>query len=212
MLGASAKGQRMRYDATLGVHMQVQLHRTSTSLRSHVRGAPGKCLFRRVWTGSGLVRAGWSGFRQFEPVHAECRKGCTVDLAYGGIRPLQLPGAAWQKSSYSNPSGNCVEMARLPAGQVAVRDSKRPGDPVLVFTRAEWSAFLTAIRTVSACLPLPAPAPRLRAWRSLSDLDRYLPSPATWTGSRRKFRNENVLVRPVMEFQRRAWETSVVRF
>ena len=83
-----------------------------------------------------------------------------MDLAYGGIRPLQLPGAAWQKSgsgaawqksSYSNPSGNCVEMARLPAGQVAVRDSKRPGDPVLIFTRAEWSAFLTALRTAPAC-------------------------------------------------------------
>ncbi len=74
-----------------------------------------------------------------------------MDLAYGGIWPLQLPRAAWQKSSYSNPSGNCVEMARLPAGQVAVRDSKRPGDPVLVFTRAEWSAFLTALRAVPAC-------------------------------------------------------------
>src|SRR5262249_11821714 len=70
----------------------------------------------------------------------------------------QLPGAAWQKSSYSNPSGNCVEMARLPAGQVAVRDSKRPGDPVLVFTRAEWSAFVTALRTAHVCLPVPAPA------------------------------------------------------
>ena len=78
-----------------------------------------------------------------------------MDLAYGGIRPLQLPGAAWQKSSYSNPSGNCVEMARLSAGQVAVRDSKRPGDPVLVFTRTEWSAFLSALRTAPACLPAP---------------------------------------------------------
>jgi len=74
-----------------------------------------------------------------------------VDLAYGGIRPLQLPGAAWQKSSYSNPSGNCVEMARLPAGRVAVRYSKRPGDPVLVFTGTEWSAFLSALRTAPAC-------------------------------------------------------------
>jgi len=89
-----------------------------------------------------------------------------VDLAYGGMEPLQLPGAAWQKSSYSNPSGNCVEMARLPAGQVAVRDSKRPGDPILVFTRAEWSAFLTAIRTVSACLPLPTP----RLWAHIPAL------------------------------------------
>src|SRR5215469_11273720 len=70
-LGASAKGQRMRYDATSGVQMQVQLHRTSSSLKKSVPGAPGNCLFRCVWTGSGLVRAGWSGFRQSEPAHAE---------------------------------------------------------------------------------------------------------------------------------------------
>jgi hypothetical protein len=71
-----------------------------------------------------------------------------VDLAYGGAHPLHLRGAAWRKSSYSNPSGNCVETARLTAGQVAVRDSKRPG-PVLIFSRAEWAAFLTAVRAAS---------------------------------------------------------------
>jgi hypothetical protein len=68
-----------------------------------------------------------------------------VDLAYGGTHPSQLCGAAWRKSSYSNPSGNCVETAQLPAGRVAVRDSKRPG-PVLIFPRADWAAFLTAVR------------------------------------------------------------------
>jgi len=96
----------------------------------------------------GPVGAGSGSSNQFMQ---KSRKGCTVDLAYGGIRPLQLPGAAWRKSSYSNPSGNCVEMARLSAGRVAVRDSKRPGDPVLVFTRTEWSAFLSALRTAPAC-------------------------------------------------------------
>jgi len=72
-------------------------------------------------------------------------KGCTVELAYGGTYPLQLCGVAWRKSSYSNPSGNCVETARLPAGRVVVRDSKRPG-PVLIFTHGEWAAFLAAVR------------------------------------------------------------------
>lgn len=71
-----------------------------------------------------------------------------MDLAYGGALPLQLSGAAWRKSSYSNPSGNCVETAPLPAGRVAVRDSKRPG-PVLIFSRADWAAFLAAVRTAS---------------------------------------------------------------
>src|SRR5215472_97564 len=182
MLGASAKGQRMRYDATSGVQMQVHLHRHQLLLEVTCRWTPGHCLFRacldRSGAGTGRLERVSGSSNQFMQ---KSRKGCTVDLAYGGIWPLQLPGAEWQKSSYSNPSGNCVEMARLPAGQVAVRDSKRPGDPVLVFTWAEWSAFVTAIRTVSACLPLPAPDRRLRAWRSPFDLDRYLPGPSTWT-------------------------------
>ena len=71
-----------------------------------------------------------------------------MDLSYGGAHPLQLRGVAWRKSSYSNPSGNCVETARLPAGRVAVRDSKRPG-PVLIFSRGEWGAFMTAVRAAS---------------------------------------------------------------
>jgi hypothetical protein len=70
-----------------------------------------------------------------------------VDLAYGGTLPLDVPGAAWRKSSYSNPSGDCVETARLPSGRVAVRDSTCPGGPVLVFTAAGWAAFLRAVAT-----------------------------------------------------------------
>lgn len=68
-----------------------------------------------------------------------------VDLADGGVRAM-LRSAAWRKSSYSNPSGDCVEFAPLPAGQVAVRDSRSDGDEVLVFTRAEWAAFLAQLR------------------------------------------------------------------
>jgi hypothetical protein len=65
------------------------------------------------------------------------------------MRTWQLHRAEWRKSSYSNPSGNCVEAARLPGGEMAVRDSKRPGGPVLVFTRTEWAAFLGMLRRVS---------------------------------------------------------------
>jgi len=184
-LGASAKGQRMRYDATSGVQMQVHLHRHQLLLEVTCRGTPGNCLFRacldRSGAGTGRLERVSGSSNQFMQ---KSRKGCPVDLAYGGIWPLQLPGAEWQKSSYSNPSGNCVEMARLPAGQVAVRDSKRPGDPVLVFTWAEWSAFVTALRTAHACLPLAASAARLRAWHSPPDLDRYRPDPATPMGRR----------------------------
>ncbi|MBL7499246.1 DUF397 domain-containing protein [Frankia sp. CNm7] len=53
----------------------------------------------------------------------------------------------WRKSSYSGGTGgNCVEVAPLPDGGRAVRDSKNPAGPVLYFTPAEWSAFLAGVR------------------------------------------------------------------
>ena len=57
-----------------------------------------------------------------------------------------LPHAfAWRKSSYSNPSGNCVEAAEL-AGGVALRDSRFPDGPALVFASATWDAFLRGVK------------------------------------------------------------------
>lgn len=51
----------------------------------------------------------------------------------------------WHKSTYSN-SGQCVEVADLPAGGKAVRNSRFPAGPVLKFTEAEWDAFLSGVR------------------------------------------------------------------
>ncbi|MGH3706816.1 MAG: DUF397 domain-containing protein [Pseudonocardiaceae bacterium] len=57
------------------------------------------------------------------------------------------PAPAGQSSrSNHGGEGNCVEAAELP-GRVAMRDSKDPAGPVLVCTRAEWHAFLDALRT-----------------------------------------------------------------
>ena len=50
----------------------------------------------------------------------------------------------WRKSSYCANS-TCVEVALLDS-QVAVRDSKDQHGPVLLFTRAEWTAFLSGAR------------------------------------------------------------------
>jgi Domain of unknown function (DUF397) len=49
----------------------------------------------------------------------------------------------WFKSSFSGPTGgNCVEVAFLADGQVAVRNSRHADGPALLFTSAEWDAFL----------------------------------------------------------------------
>jgi Domain of unknown function (DUF397) len=59
-----------------------------------------------------------------------------------GIKATLLAGAYWRKSAHSNPSGNCVELAHLSGGNVAIRNSRHPAGPALVYTRAEFAAFL----------------------------------------------------------------------
>ncbi|GGM37060.1 hypothetical protein GCM10011608_22100 [Micromonospora sonchi] len=49
----------------------------------------------------------------------------------------------WRKSSHSGDEGACVEVGVVP-GTVAVRDSKDPGGPLLLFPPAAWSAFAQA--------------------------------------------------------------------
>ena len=52
----------------------------------------------------------------------------------------------WFKSSYSGAgTTECVEAARLPQA-TAVRDSKSPAGPVVVFSQSSWSGFLSAVR------------------------------------------------------------------
>jgi hypothetical protein len=60
---------------------------------------------------------------------------------------MDLTGAQWRKSSRSgNNGGNCVEVARNLPHVVAVRDSKDPEGPKLVFAPAEWDAFTAGVR------------------------------------------------------------------
>ncbi|RMI46005.1 DUF397 domain-containing protein [Streptomyces triticirhizae] len=47
----------------------------------------------------------------------------------------------WQKSSLTANNGQCFELAPLPDGGVALRDSKNPDRPHLCFTAGEWAAF-----------------------------------------------------------------------
>jgi Domain of unknown function (DUF397) len=63
-----------------------------------------------------------------------------------GMPAEQLQGVTWQKSRRSNPSGNCVECAPLPDGSVAVRNSRDPEGPALIYTPGEIEAFILGVR------------------------------------------------------------------
>ena len=72
--------------------------------------------------------------------------GRNMSHTYNGMPASELSGVTWQKSQYSNPNGACVEVATLPGGEIAVRNSRFPGGPVLVYTRAEIAAFLAGAK------------------------------------------------------------------
>ncbi|MFJ2175883.1 DUF397 domain-containing protein [Streptomyces sp. NPDC087851] len=59
-----------------------------------------------------------------------------------GVRADEITGVTWQKARASLNNGNCVEVAPLPGGRVAVRNSRFPEGPALVFTEAEVAAFI----------------------------------------------------------------------
>jgi hypothetical protein len=80
-------------------------------------------------------------------VHAGALTRGEVMMVTNGIGADRLHGARWQKSTASNPSGNCVEVAELPGGIVAVRNSRYPTGPALIYTRAEIAAFLAGAKS-----------------------------------------------------------------
>ncbi|RKT20206.1 uncharacterized protein DUF397 [Streptomyces sp. 1114.5] len=63
------------------------------------------------------------------------------------IPPVDLSGAQWFKSSYSNNGGSCVEVAPNFPDLAPVRDSKDPQGPALVFPAEAWKSFVSAVRS-----------------------------------------------------------------
>ncbi|MFC4943681.1 DUF397 domain-containing protein [Pseudonocardia sp. GCM10023141] len=68
-----------------------------------------------------------------------------TDEDRNGWSAARLTGAVWRKSSLSGELGNCVEVADLTTGEVAVRNSRHPEGAALVFTPAEWVAFVGGV-------------------------------------------------------------------
>jgi Domain of unknown function (DUF397) len=65
------------------------------------------------------------------------------------MQRLDLSRAKWHKSRRSSATGQCVEVAYV--GQaVAVRDSKNPGGPKLIFTRHDWAIFISGLKDGNA--------------------------------------------------------------
>lgn len=62
-----------------------------------------------------------------------------------GVRASTLD-ARWVKSRHSNAEGNCVEVAPLSDGAIALRNSRDPDGPALVYTAAEVAAFLAGAK------------------------------------------------------------------
>lgn len=65
-----------------------------------------------------------------------------MDVARNGMPASDLRDATWRKSRHSNSQGACVELASLPDGAVAVRNSRHPDSPALIYTPVEMDAFI----------------------------------------------------------------------
>ncbi|MEU0991198.1 MULTISPECIES: DUF397 domain-containing protein [unclassified Streptomyces] len=69
-----------------------------------------------------------------------------MERFFNGMSAGALSATTWTKSSHSNATGNCVELAQLPGGRVAIRNSRDPQGPALIYTRDEIAAFVAGAR------------------------------------------------------------------
>jgi hypothetical protein len=65
---------------------------------------------------------------------------------YNGMPATEITVAGWRKSSASNSQGACVELAKLGSGEFAVRNSRYPDGPALIYTYAEVAALIEGVK------------------------------------------------------------------
>ena len=73
-------------------------------------------------------------------------RGSRSITSYNGVPAGELGSVRWRKSGRSSAQGNCVELAQLPGRGAAVRNSRDPEGPALLFTDAELEAFLGGVK------------------------------------------------------------------
>jgi Domain of unknown function (DUF397) len=62
-----------------------------------------------------------------------------ADGIYNGMPAGDLPDLTWRLAGEADAG---VELARLPDGQIAVRNATDPKGPALIYTRAEIEALI----------------------------------------------------------------------
>jgi hypothetical protein len=63
-----------------------------------------------------------------------------------GMSAELLTGVTWRKSKRSGALGNCVEVAKLASGEIAMRNSRFPDGAALVYTIDEIAAFIAGAK------------------------------------------------------------------
>ena len=63
-----------------------------------------------------------------------------------GIPASSLTEADWQASRHGDPQESRVELALLPGGDIAMRNSRQPGGPALIYSHAEIEAFIAGAK------------------------------------------------------------------
>jgi hypothetical protein len=64
---------------------------------------------------------------------------------YNGMSAADLDGN-WRKSQRSNSQGACVEIARIGAETIAMRNSRDPQGPALIYRRETIAALIERLR------------------------------------------------------------------
>ncbi|MFI0450655.1 DUF397 domain-containing protein [Actinomadura sp. 6N118] len=59
---------------------------------------------------------------------------------------MDVTTAGWRKSSRSNETGHCVELARLAPDEVGVRDSKKPDAGYITLSTSVFRALAAKLK------------------------------------------------------------------